>query len=68
MNSASTVGVVYKIERGFARVIDQNGLSRDIEPHLITQKRDSSRAIATDAEGNSVQDGDAVREIGGAVS
>ncbi|KAG0356522.1 transcription elongation factor spt5, partial [Gamsiella multidivaricata] len=64
---ASTVGVIYKVERGFARVLDQSGLTREVEPHLITQKRDSSRAIATDGEGNSIQDGDSVREIGGAM-
>ncbi|KAG0222755.1 transcription elongation factor spt5 [Actinomortierella wolfii] len=63
---AATVGVIYKIERGFARIIDQNGMTRDVEPHVITQKRDSSRAIATDGEGNSIQDGDSVREISGA--
>lgn len=67
-NSAATVGVIYKVERGFARVLDQSGLTREVEPHLITQKRDSSRAIATDGEGNSIQDGDSVREIHGAVS
>lgn len=68
MNSAATVGVIYKVERGFARVVDQSGMTREVEPHLITQKRDSSRAIATDAEGNSIQDGDSVREMTGAVS
>lgn len=67
-NSAATVGVIYKVERGFARVVDQSGMTREVEPHLITQKRDSSRAIATDAEGNSIQDGDSVREMTGAVS
>ncbi|KAF9280240.1 transcription elongation factor spt5 [Mortierella alpina] len=64
---ASTVGVIYKVERGFARVLDQSGLTREVEPHLITQKRDSSRAIATDGEGNSIQDGDSVREMGGSM-
>ncbi|KAG0330398.1 transcription elongation factor spt5 [Dissophora globulifera] len=64
---ASTVGVIYKVERGFARVLDQSGIAREVEPHLITQKRDSSRAIATDGEGNSIQDGDSVRELGGAM-
>ncbi|KAG0262211.1 transcription elongation factor spt5 [Actinomortierella ambigua] len=64
---ASTVGVIYKIERGFARILDQNGMARDVEPHVITQKRDSSRAIATDGEGNSIQDGDSIREISGAM-
>jgi transcription elongation factor len=68
VNSAATVGVIYKVERGFARVVDQSGMTREVEPHLITQKRDSSRAIATDAEGNSIQDGDSVREMTGAVS
>jgi transcription elongation factor len=68
LNSAATVGVIYKVERGFARVLDQSGMTREVEPHLITQKRDSSRAIATDAEGNSIQDGDSVREMTGAVS
>lgn len=67
VNSAATVGVIYKVERGFARVVDQSGMTREVEPHLITQKRDSSRAIATDAEGNSIQDGDSVREMTGAV-
>ncbi|KAH7036501.1 hypothetical protein BKA57DRAFT_540026 [Linnemannia elongata] len=64
---AATVGVIYKVERGFARVVDQSGMTREVEPHLITQKRDSSRAIATDAEGNSIQDGDSVREMTGAM-
>ncbi|KAG0256354.1 transcription elongation factor spt5, partial [Mortierella polycephala] len=63
---ASTQGVIYKVERGFARVLDQSGLTREVEPHLM-QKRDSSRAIATDGEGNSIRDGDSVREIGGAM-
>ena len=67
-DSAATVGVIYKVERGFARVVDQSGMTREVEPHLILQKRDSSRAIATDGEGNSIQDGDSVREMGGGVS
>jgi transcription elongation factor SPT5 len=45
--------------------LDQNGEIRTIQPHQITNKRDSKRAIATDANGNSIQAGDTVVEKDG---
>lgn len=37
---------------------------RTVEPHQITNKRDSTKAVATDANGNSIRSGDTVMEIG----
>lgn len=37
---------------------------RTVEPHQITNKRDSNKAVATDANGNSIRSGDTVMEVG----
>ncbi|KAG8854512.1 transcription elongation factor spt5 [Serendipita sp. 411] len=60
-----TVGVIYRIERESFRVLDQNGQTRLVQPHQITMRRDSKRAISTDAEGNELRVGDNVKEIDG---
>jgi transcription elongation factor SPT5 len=57
--------VIIKVDRDTFRVLDQNGEVRTIQPHQITNKRDSKRAVATDANGNSIQAGDTVIEKDG---
>ncbi|KAI8991679.1 hypothetical protein BDF20DRAFT_831695 [Mycotypha africana] len=60
-----TVGVIVKVNRDSFQVLTQNGEMRTVEPHQITNKRDSTRAVATDANGNSIRDGDTVTEVPG---
>ncbi|KAI9468509.1 MAG: hypothetical protein EXX96DRAFT_590896 [Benjaminiella poitrasii] len=59
-----TVGVIVKVNRDTFQVLTQNNELRTVEPHQITNKRDSRRAVATDANGNSVRSGDTVMEVG----
>ena len=63
-----TVGVIFKTERDSFRVLDQNGQVRLVQPHQISMRRDSHRAIATDAEGHDLRVNDNVKEIDGEVS
>ena len=58
-----TAGVIFKIERGSFRVLDQNGTAVTVRPHQISMRRDTSRAVAIDHGGNEVRDGDMVKEI-----
>ncbi|KAI8377967.1 uncharacterized protein BYT42DRAFT_572337 [Radiomyces spectabilis] len=60
-----TVGVIIKIDRDSFRVLTQNGEVRTVQPHQITNKRDSKRAVATDGNGNSIRSGDTVVEVSG---
>ncbi|KAI8329002.1 hypothetical protein BC941DRAFT_463852 [Chlamydoabsidia padenii] len=60
-----TVGVITKVDRSSFKVLNQNGETLTVEPHQITNKRDSNRAVATDAAGNSIRSGDTVFEVGG---
>ncbi|KAG8216091.1 hypothetical protein J3R82DRAFT_8092 [Butyriboletus roseoflavus] len=60
-----TVGVIYKTERDSFRVLDQNGQVRLVQPHQISMRRDSNRAIATDSEGHELRVNDNVREVDG---
>ncbi|KAI0672145.1 transcription elongation factor Spt5 [Trametes maxima] len=60
-----TVGVIFKTERDSLRVLDQNGQVRLVQPHQITMRRDSNRAIATDSEGHELRIGDNVKEVDG---
>ncbi|KDQ56765.1 hypothetical protein JAAARDRAFT_36254 [Jaapia argillacea MUCL 33604] len=60
-----TVGVIYKTERDSFRVLDQNGQVRLVQPHQISMRRDSNRAIATDSEGHELRVGDNVKEVDG---
>ncbi|KAH9931558.1 uncharacterized protein B0H18DRAFT_989959 [Fomitopsis serialis] len=60
-----TVGVIFKTERDSFRVLDQNGQVRLVQPHQISMRRDSNRAIATDAEGHELRVNDNVKEIDG---
>ncbi|KZT26128.1 transcription elongation factor Spt5 [Neolentinus lepideus HHB14362 ss-1] len=60
-----TVGVIYKTEWDSFRVLDQNGQTRLVQPHQISMRRDSNRAIATDSEGHELRVGDNVKEIDG---
>lgn len=68
VRSAQTVGVIFKTERDSFRVLDQNGQVRLVQPHQISMRRDSSRAIATDAEGHELRTNDNVKEVDGEVS
>lgn len=59
------MGVIVQVDRDSFKVLTQNGELRTVEPHQITNKRDSKKAIATDANGNSIRSGDSVIEVGG---
>ena len=61
--SAQTVGVIFKTERDSFRVLDQNGQVRLVQPHQISMRRDSHKAIATDSEGHELRVNDNVKEI-----
>ena len=65
--SQQTVGIIYKTERDSFRVLDQNGQVRHVQPHQITMRRDSNRAIAHDSEGHELHVNDSVKEIDGEV-
>ena len=65
--SPQTVGVIYKTERVSFRVLDQNGETRLVKPHQISMRRDSSRAVANDAEGHELRINDNVKEVDGPV-
>ncbi|KAK7460942.1 transcription elongation factor spt5 [Stygiomarasmius scandens] len=60
-----TVGVIFKTERDSFRVLDQNGQVRLVQPHQISMRRDSNRAIATDSEGHELRVNDNMKEIDG---
>ncbi|EJD01904.1 transcription elongation factor Spt5 [Fomitiporia mediterranea MF3/22] len=62
---SQTVGVIFKTERDSFRVLDQNGQVRLVQPHQIAMRRDSNRAIATDAEGHELRINDNVKEVDG---
>ncbi|KAG6860531.1 hypothetical protein C0995_010102 [Termitomyces sp. Mi166 len=64
-SSAQTVGVIFKTERDSFRVLDQNGQIRLVQPHQISMRRDSIRAIATDSEGHELRINDNVKEVDG---
>jgi transcription elongation factor len=67
VSSNQTVGVIFKTERDSFRVLDQNGQVRLVQPHQISMRRDSNRAIATDAEGHELRVGDNMKENDGEV-
>ncbi|THH32845.1 hypothetical protein EUX98_g1361 [Antrodiella citrinella] len=60
-----TVGVIFKTDRDSFRVLDQNGQVRLVQPHQISMRRDSRRAIATDSGGHELRAGDNVKEVDG---
>ncbi|KAH9169562.1 early transcription elongation factor of RNA pol II, NGN section-domain-containing protein, partial [Lactarius sanguifluus] len=60
-----TAGVIFKTERDTFRVLDQNGEVRLVQPHQISMRRDSNRAIAADAEECELRVGDHMRENDG---
>ncbi|KAL5639866.1 hypothetical protein ACGC1H_006441 [Rhizoctonia solani] len=62
---ADSVGVIYKTEHSTFRVLDQNGQTRIVQPHQITLRRDSNRAIATDAQGHEIHVRDNMKEAEG---
>lgn len=64
-SSASTVGVIFKTERDSFRVLDQNGQVRLVQPHQISMRRDSVRAVATDSDGHELRINDNMKEIDG---
>lgn len=49
-------------------MLDQNGQVRLVQPHQISMRRDSNRAIASDSEGHELRINDNVKEIDGEVS
>ena len=67
LSSQQTVGVIFKTERDSFRVLDQNGQVRLVQPHQITMRRNSNRAIAVDSEGHELRIGDNVKEVDGEV-
>lgn len=67
MYSQQTVGVIFKTERVSLRVLDQNGIVRQVQPHQITMRRDSNRAVATDADGQPIRVQDTLKEVAGEV-
>lgn len=68
LNSQQTVGVIFKTERVQLRVLDQHGIVRLVQPHQITMRRDSNRAVATDADGQPIRIQDTLKEVAGEVS
>jgi transcription elongation factor SPT5 len=60
--SAQTVGGIFKTERDSFRVLDQNSQVRLVQPHQISMRRDSYKAIATDSEGHELRVNDNVKE------
>ncbi|KAJ7675048.1 hypothetical protein B0H17DRAFT_1016531 [Mycena rosella] len=60
-----TVGVIFKTERDSFRVLDQNGQVRLVQPHQISMRRDSHRAVATDSEGHELRINDNMKETEG---
>ncbi|KAJ7072492.1 transcription elongation factor SPT5 [Mycena amicta] len=62
---AQTFGVIFKTERDSFRVLDQHGQVRLVQPHQISMRRDSNRAIATDSEGHEVRINDNMKETEG---
>ncbi len=59
------MGVIFKTERDAFRVLDQNGQVRIVQPHQITMRKDSNRAIATDHDGHELRIQDNVKEFEG---
>ncbi|KAJ2933337.1 hypothetical protein H1R20_g3768, partial [Candolleomyces eurysporus] len=62
---AQTVGVIFKTERDSFRVLDQNGQVRLVQPHQISMRRDSNRAIANDHDGHEIRISDNMKEFDG---
>ncbi|KAF9453366.1 transcription elongation factor Spt5 [Macrolepiota fuliginosa MF-IS2] len=62
---AQTVGVIFKTERDSFRVLDQNGQIRLVQPHQISMRRDSNRAVATDRDGHEIRINDNMKEAEG---
>ncbi|KAJ7782978.1 transcription elongation factor Spt5 [Mycena metata] len=60
-----TVGVIFKTERDSFRVLDQNGQIRLVQPHQISMRRDSHRAVATDSAGHELHVNDNMKETDG---
>ena len=67
VSSNQTVGVILKTERDSFCVLDQNGQVPLVQPHQISMRRDSNRAIAMDAEGRELRVGDNMKENDGEV-
>ncbi|KAF7321512.1 Transcription elongation factor SPT5 [Mycena kentingensis (nom. inval.)] len=62
---AQTFGVIYKTERNSFRVLNQYNVAQLVQPHQIMMRRDSNRAIATDAEGHELRINDNMKETDG---
>ena len=59
--------MIFKTERVSLRVVDQSGIVRQVQPHQITMRRDSNRAVATDADGQPIRVHDTLKEVAGEV-
>lgn len=57
--------MIFKTERDSFRVLDQNGQARLVQPHQITMRKDSRRAIASDAQGYEIRPQDNMKELDG---
>uniref|UniRef100_A0A6B2KXD3 Transcription elongation factor SPT5 n=1 Tax=Arcella intermedia TaxID=1963864 RepID=A0A6B2KXD3_9EUKA len=62
---ANNVGVLIKIEKDTAQVLDQNEQVKIVKAQGIKRKIDSKRAVGRDADGNGVGTGDTVTIISG---
>lgn len=60
--------MIYKTERDSFRVLDQNGQVRLVQPHQISMRKDSAKAVATDSEGHEIRINDNMKEVDGEVS
>ena len=58
-NSATTVGVIVRVEKESLRIIDQNGTVRSVRVQEIT-RRIGSKFVSVDNLRNNIKEGDAV--------
>ena len=68
MDSASTTGVIFDVERDTFKILDQMGAVRSLKPSQIGIKADSMRAVATDRDGYNIEKDDMMQEVGAGVS
>ena len=62
---ANNAGVIIKIDKDCAKLIDQNGLLRSLKVNEISKKKDSKNSVALDAFGNQVRMNDLVEILDG---
>ena len=60
--------MIFKINGGKLRVLDQNGTMRSVFTQQVTMRRENKNfAVASDSQGNDVRVGDAMKEMDGEV-